>query len=295
MDLRKLDMNLSSSVRCAAADAIDPTRYLARINYAGSLAPTHDTLAALVAHHIAAIPFENIDVLLERGIDISAEAVETKLVAHKRGGYCFEHNGLFKRVLTALGYQVDSLAARVLWRAAENAAPRPRTHSALRVQLDGQAWLVDVGFGGWVPTAPLRLAQDMHDTPQHVRHEAFRIVPSFLPASERGAVIVETQLDGLWRQLYELSPTPLLEVDYLPLNWFTSTHPGSIFKQDLMAALTTADARYMLMNGRLTIRHRDGTDERRELDAGQLETVLADIFGLPVEASWRPLLQRLVC
>jgi N-hydroxyarylamine O-acetyltransferase len=269
---------------------MNPENYLARIGYAGSraLPPTHATLAELVAHHIAAIPFENIDVLLDRGIDISAEAVETKLVTQKRGGYCFEHNGLLKRVLVALGFQVESLAARVLWRAEENDPLRPRTHSALRVQLDGEAWLVDVGFGGWVPPAPLRLS---HSSPQTVQREIFRITPASAP----GALILETQLDGVWRRLYELSPEPLLDVDYLPLNWFTSTHPTSIFRQDLMAARTTRESRTMLMNGRLTIRHRDGVSERRELDAVQLEAVLIDIFGLPVEASWRPLLQRLVC
>jgi N-hydroxyarylamine O-acetyltransferase len=271
---------------------MNPENYFARIGYAGSRSPTYDTLAELVAHHIDAIPFENIDVLLDRGIDISAEAVETKLIAHKRGGYCFEHNGLFKRVLVALGFQVESLAARVLWRAEENAPPRPRTHSALRVHLDGEAWLVDVGFGGWVPPAPLRIS---HSSPQTVEQEVFRIVPASGSASGTRALILETQLDGVWRALYELSPEPLLDVDYLPLNWFTSTHPESIFRQDLMAARTTREARYMLMNGRLTIRHRDGASERRELDAVQLEAVLVETFGLPVDASWRPLLQRLVC
>ncbi|HEY4318940.1 MAG TPA: arylamine N-acetyltransferase [Herbaspirillum sp.] len=265
---------------------MNPENYLARIAYSGALAPTHATLAALCAHHIAAIPFENIDVLLDRPIDISAAAVETKLVTQKRGGYCFEHNGLFKRVLAALGFEVESLAARVLWRAQEDDAPRPRTHSALRVHLDGRAWLVDVGFGGWVPPAPLALADR---EPQAIGNETFRI----RPAAGADAVVIETLLDGVWRSLYELSPEPLLDVDYQPLNWFTSTYPSSIFRQDLMAAITTPQARYMLMNGRLTIRGRDGAGERRELDAAGLENVLADIFGLPVQASWRPLLQRL--
>jgi N-hydroxyarylamine O-acetyltransferase len=266
--------------------------YLARIGYTASPMPmpTHATLASLMAHHIDAIPFENIDVLLDRGIDISAEAVENKLVAQKRGGYCFEHNGLFRRVLEAIGFQVESLAARVLWRAGENDPPRPRTHSALRVQLDDQAWLVDVGFGGWVPSAPLLLAQNAPQANRE-RQEVFRILPAAGP--ESGAAMVETQLDGVWRPLYALSPEPLLAVDYLPLNWFTSTHPASLFRQDLMAARTTSESRIMLMNNRLTIRGHDGASERRDLDAGQLETVLAETFGLPVEASWRPLLQRL--
>jgi N-hydroxyarylamine O-acetyltransferase len=267
---------------------MNPENYLARIAYTGALTPTHATLAALCAHHIAAIPFENIDVLLDRVIELSPAAVEAKLVARRRGGYCFEHNGLFKRVLTALGFEVESLAARVLWRAQEGETPRPRTHSALRVHLDGQAWLVDVGFGGWVPPAPLALADE---APQVFGEETFRIRPAARAAA--GAVIVDALLDGVWRPLYELAPEPLFDVDYLPLNWFTSTFPSSIFRQDLMAAITTSEARYMLMNGRLTIRRKDGASERRDLDAAQLESALIDIFGLPADASWRPLLQRL--
>ncbi|HEY4074444.1 MAG TPA: arylamine N-acetyltransferase [Herbaspirillum sp.] len=266
--------------------SVDLAAYCTRIGYAGELDPTLTTLTSLIEHHVAAIPFENIDVLLKRGIDISPAAVDEKLIEQRRGGYCFEHNGLFRRVLTAIGFQVESLAARVVWRAAENDAPRPRTHCALRVTLDGEAWLVDVGFGGWVATLPLRLAQT---TPQRTGHEAFRVVPG--PSG--GIHIIETELDGIWRQLYELSPEPLLDVDFEPLNWFTSAHPSSAFLKNLMVARTTGDIRYMLMNGRLTIRHRDGSDERRVLNADELGTTLSELFGLTVEPAWQPLLKRI--
>ena len=274
---------------------MNPENYLARIAYTGPLAPTHATLAALCAHHIDAIPFENIDVLLDRGIDISAEAVEAKLVTQKRGGYCFEHNGLLKRVLIALGFKVESLAARVLWRALPTDPLHPRTHAVSRVWLEGRPWLVDVGFGGWVPRAPLALFVD--DAPQSIGPDTFRLVPGAGP----GTRLIETQIDGVWRALYDMSQEALLDVDYLPLNWFTSTHPRSIFRRDLRMARTTPDARYTLLNGLLTIRYTNdgsgggqGADtERRELDPAQLESALGDIFGLQVEASWRPLLQRL--
>jgi N-hydroxyarylamine O-acetyltransferase len=266
--------------------SVDLAAYCARIGYVGQLDPTLTTLTRLIEHHVAAIPFENIDVLLNRGIDISPAAVDKKLIEHRRGGYCFEHNGLFKRVLTAIGFQVESLAARVVWRASEDAAPRPRTHCALRVTLDGEAWLVDVGFGGWVATLPLRLALS---APQHAGHEAFRVVP----AQSGNFQLIETELDGIWRQLYELSPEPQLDVDFEPLNWFTSAHPSSIFLKDLMVARTTNDIRYMLMNARLTIRYRDGSDERRLLNANELGTALDEVFGLTVDPAWQPLLEQI--
>lgn len=265
-------------------EPVDLARYCARIGYTGALAVDGPTLSALVAHHIAAIPFENIDVLLERGVDIGPEAVDAKLIGRQRGGYCFEQNGLFRRVLASVGFEVEALAARVLWRANANHPALPRTHCALRVQLEGQPWLVDVGFGGWVPTAPLRI----HDAaPQTVRHEMFRVTP------HAHAAILEARIEGVWRTLYELAPQPLLNVDYLPLNWFTSTHPTSIFRRDLMVARTDNGVRYGLLNGRLTIREASGAITRRQLDAAQLADALHRCFKLTVEPSWHPLLERI--
>jgi N-hydroxyarylamine O-acetyltransferase len=261
---------------------IDLQRYLARVEYSGSVAPTLATLTSLIEHHVAAIPFENIDVLLDRGIDISPGAVDAKLIERRRGGYCYEQNGLFKRALATIGFHVESLAARVLWMEKEDEPPRPRTHMALRVTIDGEAWLADVGFGGIVPTSPLRLADT---APQATRHERFRIVPN------GGTVIVQPQIGDEWKPLYELSLEPLLDVDYEPLNWFTSTHPASVFRKGLMVARSTPEARYMLLNGRLTVRRRDGSVERRSLDAEALEAVLADAFGLIAEPAWQPVLQ----
>ncbi|MDQ0390327.1 arylamine N-acetyltransferase family protein [Labrys monachus] len=268
----------------ASADAtVDLDRYCERILYSGPLRPTHATLSDLIEHHVAAIPFENIDVLLGRGVDISAGAVDAKLIGGRRGGYCFEHNGLFRRVLATIGFRVEPLAARVVWMAPADAPPLPRTHMALRVALE-EPWLVDAGFGGCVPTSPLRLADP---APQQTRHEAFRITPQGREA------LVEAELDGIWQPLYVLSPDALLDVDYEPPNWFTATHPASIFRRELMGAHTSREARWTLRNGRLTVRHRDGRVERRQLDAEGLETVLAGPFGLPVEAEWRPLLHRI--
>jgi N-hydroxyarylamine O-acetyltransferase len=264
--------------------AISLDQYYARIGYTGPSDATLKTLAALVEHHIAAIPFENIDVMLGRPIDISPAAIEAKLIGQRRGGYCFEQNRLFGRVLAALGFHVENLAARVEWGRHENDPPRPRTHMALRVTFDGAPWLVDVGFGGSVPVSPLRFDQT---EPQPTRHETFRIVPN------GNTAIVQLQAGEVWRALYEVSEAPLLEVDYEPLNWFTSTHPTSPFKAHLMVALATRDARFSLMDGRLTVRHRDGSHEQRSLRVDELETVLADIFGLSVEPAWRPLLERL--
>ncbi|TFH88548.1 arylamine N-acetyltransferase [Billgrantia azerbaijanica] len=266
-------------------EAVDLGAYCARIGRVGALAPTLETLRTLQAQHLAAIPFENLDILLGRGIDISPQAVDAKLIAARRGGYCFEHNGLFKRVLEAVGFRVEGLLARVQWMAPPDAPPQPRTHMALRVSVEGRPWLVDVGFGGNAPVAPLALDSG---APQSTRHETYRLQPV------AGGLQLQARLGETWAALYELSPEPQLAVDYELPNWYTATHPSSHFRHQLSVALTTPEARYALRNARLTVRSSSGEETRRRLDASELEATLRDTFGLPVETNWRGVLERAV-
>ncbi len=125
---------------------LDLAAYFSRIGYRGPRAPTIEVLNALTSAHAQAIPFENLDVLLGRGIDLAPEAVFDKIVRRRRGGYCFEHNGLFLEVLTALGFAVRPLSARGRILPARDQTP-PRTHVLLEVQVGGERWLTDVGVG----------------------------------------------------------------------------------------------------------------------------------------------------
>jgi N-hydroxyarylamine O-acetyltransferase len=242
-------------------------------------------LRAIHELHPAAIPFESIDVQLGHGVDLRPEAIDAKLIGRRRGGYCFEHNSLLKRALTALGFQVEALIARVWWMAPADAPPRPRTHMALKVMAEGRPWLADVGFGGCVLTSPLRLDSA---EPQATGHEDFRLV-------ENGRELqLQARLGEDWARLYELSPEPQLDVDFETANWFTSTHPESHFRHALRAALTTPEARYALFNNRLTVRRPEGGAEQSTLSVQDLETVLSETFGMRVEPDWRPLLAKAV-
>lgn len=264
---------------------VDLDAYCARIGYRGARTPTIETLRALHELHPAAIVFEAIDVLLNRGIDLSPAAVDAKLIASGRGGYCYEHNILFKRVLTALGFQVEGLVARVRWMAPPEAPPRPRTHMALRVTIAGEPWLADVGFGNVVLTSPLRFDSI---APQPTRHEAFRLLPL-----DNGHLL-EIRLGEDWTPVYELSHEAQLDVDYKLPNWYTSTHPTSLFRQQLIVARTTPQARYILQHNHLTVRTPDGGVKHSVLSADELERVLTETFGLAVEPAWRPLIERAV-
>jgi N-hydroxyarylamine O-acetyltransferase len=251
--------------------------YLARTGFAGVRAASRQTLGELVFAHACHIPFENLDVLLGRGIDLAEEAVEAKLVRAGRGGYCFEQNALFARVLAALGFTATLLSARVRYNQPTTIVS-PRTHVFVRIDLDGVPWLADVGIGGISPTAPLRL--DLLDEPQPTPHDTRRIVrverrpfPHYMHQVRFGAE---------WVDVCEFTMEEMPFIDRVLANWYTSTHPESRFRKNLIAALARPDGtRLNLMNRELV--HRRGADVLdRQLIGGpdELLRVLAERFGL---------------
>ncbi len=256
---------------------MDLDAYLLRIGYAGPREPTLDVLRRVQFAHACTIPFENLDVLLGRGVSLADDAVERKLVGDRRGGYCFEQNSLLLRALAALGFTAAPLSARVRIQAPREFVP-PRTHLFVRVELDGVPWLADVGVGGLTPTGPVRL--DLLDEEQPTPHEARRIVREDGPPFPR--YFHQAKLGDGWVDVYEFTLEEMPVIDREVGNWWTSTNPGSKFRQNLMAALARPDGtRLTLLNREFT--HRRGAEvlERVELaDPDQLLEVLAGRFGL---------------
>jgi N-hydroxyarylamine O-acetyltransferase len=254
--------------------------YLGRIGYDGPCEATVAVLAEIQQRHVQAIPFENLDIQLGRPIRIDLPSIEGKLVRGGRGGYCFEHNTLLQAALTALGFAVTPLAARVLWQLPPD-TEAPLTHMALMVEADGRRWLVDGGFGASSPTAPLHLdGDDRQPTP----HEPRRIVRR----SAAGYVQQIQFTGGEWADLYQFTLEPCLRVDYEVANWWTSTHPDSRFTRNLIVARTAEARRYTIFNREFTVRHLDGGAEKRELtDPDELLAVLAEDFGLEFPAGTR--------
>jgi N-hydroxyarylamine O-acetyltransferase len=265
---------------------VDVDAYLARIGSPGRPAATLDGLAGLHALHPAAIPFENLDPLLGRPVRLDAAALQQKLVHEGRGGYCYEQNLLFAGVLSALGFAVTGLAARVLWNAPADAV-RPRSHMLLCVAVGGTRYLADVGFGGLTLTAPLRFEPHVE---QPTPHEPFRIVPA------AGDFLLQALVRGAWKSLYRFGTEEHLLPDYEVANWYTSTSPQSIFLTSLMAARVVPGCRFALLNNDLAIHTPDGATERRTLESGgAIATALEDLFGvrLPDDSRLRPALDRL--
>ena len=259
--------------------APDLDAYFVRIGYAGSRAPTLETLHAIAWHHATAIPFENLDVLLGRGIDIAPVAVERKLVRDKRGGYCFEQNSLFLHVLGALGYRVTPLSARVRIQRPRDFIP-PRTHLFVRVDLGDEPWIVDAGVGSLSLTSAIRLEPGRE---QSTPHDLRRIV------QEGGRYFHQVKLGEEWADVSEFTGEEMPPIDRELANWWTSTNPESRFRQNLMAGRAGADGlRRAILNREFTVRRRAEVLEKREIaDADELLAVLAQHFDLHFPAGTR--------
>jgi N-hydroxyarylamine O-acetyltransferase len=244
----------------------DLDAYFTRINYSGPLEPTLAALRDLQYRHVMTFPFENLDVLLGRGIRLDTEALAGKLIGARRGGYCFEQNGLFRRVLTSLGFAVTPLAASVrLW--VPDEVPTGRTHLLLKVDLPEGPHIVDVGFGGLNPTGPFALVCDVE---QPTSLETYRIV------ALGGGYELRARLGDIWTPLYRFTLEPMELPDQEIANWFVSTAPTSLFVQSLLMARPSGERRMTLRNAQFTIRHRDGRVEERMIAGADdlAETVL---------------------
>ncbi len=250
--------------------SLDLDAYLERIACAGKRTPSASALESLHLAHLAAIPFENIDVRLGRSIRLDLESLQAKLVKGGRGGYCFEQNTLFAAALRALGFDVETLEARV--RPPGATATLPRTHMLLRVVSGRVPVLADVGFGGDGPMLPVPLDGSVSEQPEG----AYRV-----ETEPSGAHVLRRRWRDEWRDLYAFSLTPALAVDFEVGNHYTSTHPGSVFRKMLTIQKSAAGARHILRDRLYTIR-RGGEEAVRELSVGEVPSLVRDCFGLDV-------------
>lgn len=253
--------------------ALDVHAYFDRIGYLGSAEPTLATLRGLVAAHNRSIPFENLDPLTGVPVgDLGAGALADKLVDRRRGGYCYEHNGVMGYALQELGFDVERLAGRVVWMSTTDTLPA-QTHETLAVTVptvDGP-WLVDVGFGGQTLSSPIRLETG---TVQETRHEPYRI------QVHGEGYVLQAQIRDEWQSLYLFTTQPRPQIDLEVGSWYVSTHPRSHFVTGLSVALITDDARWNLRGRNLAIHGNGGTERIRFETAADVLVALTDRFGI---------------
>jgi N-hydroxyarylamine O-acetyltransferase len=247
---------------------LDPAPYLARIHFTGPTDPTSDTLRRLHLAHLRAVPFENLDISLGRPIVCDEQRFLHKIVALRRGGFCYELNGAFATLLHTLGYNVTLLSARVS-RPDGSASPE-FDHLALQVHLD-EPWLADVGFGDSF-LEPLRLKDGINQEQHGYR---FRI------AEVEDVMIVQRQEPGgSWKSQYQFRLVPRQLSDFAPRCHFHQTSPESHFTLQRICTLPTLDGRITLSDLKF-IRTRNGVREERLLnDEEEWLAVLEKDFGV---------------
>lgn len=248
--------------------AFDLDAWLDRIEWRGEFRPDLATLAGLLDAHMSHIPFENLDVLLGRGVRLDLESVQRKLVGARRGGYCFEQATLFAAALEAIGFEPARHAARVVV-----AAPRkesPRTHMFLTVPVAEGRFVVDPGFGSLAPRVPVPLVEGMDAGTGTEAHWMARdgdvwVLRTRTPDKAVDCWVSAVEDDNL--------------VDFEVGNHFTATHPSSPFVNRIMLRALTDEGRVSVMNRDVTIRR--GAESRTLLlpDRAALRALLAEHFG----------------
>lgn len=265
----------------------DLNAYLDKIGYNGARTPTLDTLDQIQYLHATTIPFENLNPLLGIPVKLDINSLHQKLVQHRRGGYCYEHNLLFVNALQQLGFPVTRLAARVVWNQPPGAVTW-RTHMAVLVTINGQRYLADTGFGGMTLTKSLLLHPDLR---QQTPHEAFRFL------LDGNTYTQEVNIKNEWKPVYRFTLEPQEQVDYELYSWFLCHHPDSHFIKDLFIAKPFKEGRYGLRNNELSIHRKEGTTEKHTIrTAGELRTILTETFqiDLPDHPGLEKILQQTV-
>lgn len=261
--------------------------YLKRLGYDTPPSPTLDTLRELQSRHTATFPFETLSTMLWVPVPIDLPSVEHKVLHEGRGGYCYELNNMFLSLLQQLGFEARGITGRVVMGGPEDALTA-RTHRLSLVTLDGVRYIADVGFGGMVPTAPLRLDTEEE---QPTGHEPYCIV------RKDSSYALRAKVAGEWRPMYVFDLQVQSDIDYQIGNWYVSTHPDSPFRGQLKVARTGPGVRRTLNNGSYAIHRMGQESERRQLaDADEVIAVLEREFDIrvPQHPELRQVLAQLV-
>lgn len=242
--------------------------YFDRINFIGDANADIATLVEMMRCQLFSVPFENLDVQAGKIVSLVPEEIVDKIIGRKRGGYCFEVNGLFAMALEALGIPYQFVAARPMMYPVR----KPKTHMAIIVNADGEEWLCDLGFGSYGIRAPIRL--NFLDAEIKQDFDTFMLSK----ANER-EYLLQALVEGKWADQYAFDLSPQEWIDFAPANYLSSTHPDAIFVQKLVVVLHNPKGRASL-SGDMLKTVTEGRIEKQSIRLEEIEVILNSRFGL---------------
>ena len=249
---------------------IDTSAYLRRMNYHGSTAPTVDTLRALHRAYLLTVPFENLDIHRNKPIILNEAALFEKIVVNRRGGYCYELNGLLASLLLQMGFDVTMFSANVI----HGGIPAEIDHLTLLIQLD-ERWIVDVGFGD-SSRLPLRLVEEeklygVDSTYRFVRSEDRWLLQRLIETEE-------------WYDEYsfDVNLIPLALSDFEEANRYYQTEPESYFVQGRICSRAMEEGRISLTDNALNVTRNGQREETPMEDEQAFVRALNEHFGIQI-------------
>ena len=240
-------------------------KYLKRIGFRGTAKKDLPSLNALVQAQLTHVPFENLDIWSRGacpGLDL-ADLYE-KIVVQNRGGYCFELNTLFRHLLEYLGFEAYQAVSSLV---NEDGTAHPAAHNVIVCTLDGQDYLIDVGFGGPVPFGAMPL--------QEGAWENFKL------RMQNGMWYLDRWEEGGYRPSIRFRAVPASPEELIPLNFYISQKPDSHFRHRLNVSKKQPDGSiHRLLGDRLHVCTADGVVDT-QVTHGEIPEILLEHFGIP--------------
>lgn len=271
---------------------MDVEAYLARVGCFSPCAPTLETLRCLHLNHLLRVPFENLSVHSGERVSTELPLLYQKIILNRRGGFCYENNGLFSWLLSQLGFEVQILSAQVKNRFTGAYGP-PFDHFIIMVTLDGHRWLCDVGFGSGFQL-PLSLEID---SPQKQSHGVYRL------RTEEKLVFMEMLLEGeagkdpeeatAWNALYKFTLESRQRADFQGMCDYHQSSISSIFFCKSLCSMLLPDGRITIIGRRLittSLSAKNGhlVKTQTDLSDDEITELLRDKFGIVLSSPFTP-------
>lgn len=252
-------------------------QYFNRINYCGNTNINIENLTALQQQHLLYIPYENLDLLNNTPLSLQASDLFRKIILNKRGGFCFELQGLFYYLLKSLGYQVTQYAGRFM---NVPGLIQMRRHRVLVVDLDTKRYVCDVGVRSESPRCPLELAKGIIQT-DGVSEYRYDIDPFF------GWVLMQKETGKDWKPILGFTEEIQIDEDYIMPSFYCEKHPDSAFNKFMKVSIFTADSNRTIVGNTYKVYRGAKVVERQELKTDEeAKKILQASFGITVPENY---------